>query len=137
MFVVHTLIEIQEALQERLGMVEDGNGRFQTIMNWTEQLLQEIRMTIPENQRDSMQRAAEDCDVKLVPKAIPDSGATIITKEDFRVLVNSARVKCADCFMDDNECDRCELFQLLSVILPMDDYHQMNLCCYNLGEWKN
>ena len=135
MFAVHTLIDVQEALKDRFSMVDDGEKRFQKIIETTEQLLQEIRMTIPENQRDSIQRTAEDCEVKLIPKAIPDGGATIINKEDYRALVDSARAKCMDCILDDNECEGCELFRLLTCVLPMDDYHAMNLCVYNLGEW--
>lgn len=137
MFAVHTLIEIQDTLKDRLGMVENGAERFREIVGATEQLLQEIRTTIPENQRDSIQRTAEDCEVKLIPKAIPDGGATIINREDFRALVNSARAKCAECFMDDSECEGCELFRLLTCVLPMDNYHQFNLCPYNIAEWKN
>ena len=137
MYVVDTLEDVKTGLAERIRMVENGEARYGEIAEKADAFLQEIRMTIPENQRDVLQRTIEDCRMRIVPKTMPDSTVLLMPKEEFRTLVDCAREKCRDCFLDDNECERCELFQQLTCILPMDDYHQMNLCPYNLGEWKN
>mgnify|MGYP007092202921 CR=1 FL=1 len=44
---------------------------------------------------------------------------------------------CVDCMDSDEECLKCRLYQLLTAILPLDDYHNGMLCPYNMGEWAN
>jgi len=137
MFVVHTLIDVQKDLNERLDMVDNGQERFSDLAKKADALLQEIRTTIPENQRDVLQRTIEDCKIRMVPKTMPDGNVVIVPKETFRTLVDSAKVRCNDCIYDDTECEQCDLFQLFTTVMPMDDYHIVNLCPYNLGVWKN
>lgn len=134
---VTTLDDLKKDLPDRLDMIQDGHERLNLIVAEADELLNDIRVTIPENQRRGLENVASDYQARLVPCATPGETNIVITYEEFRTLVDCARVACRDCTFDDNECEKCELYQLLTSILPMDDYHCMNLCPYNLGVWKN
>ena len=91
------------------------------------------------NYRGSILCLAEDTDyeMRLTPSATPSELNVIMAREEFRTLVDSAREKCRECVQDDTECEECGLYRLLTSIVPLDEYHSMNLCPYNLGRWKN
>lgn len=137
MYAVTILEDLQTDIGERLAMVENGMDRTNAIAKEADALLNEIRKTVPENQRMGIQNIADDYEIRLVPKATPGETNVIMAKEEFRQLVDCAKVKCMECTFDDEECEQCKLFKLLTSILPLDDYHSMNLCPYNLGKWKN
>ena len=75
--------------------------------------------------------------MRLAPKATPSKTSVVMQKEEYRSLVDMARIKCTECAEDDVSCEACELFQLLTVINPLDEYHGRFLCPYNLGKWRN
>ena len=77
-----------------------------------------------------------DFEIRLTPKMTPSKTSVVMQKDEFKELVDLARAKCRDCMDDDEECEKCKLFQLLTVLLPLDDYSGM-LCPYNMGEWAN
>ncbi len=132
------LCEMQDGLSdERIDMVENGRERMAKLAAEVEQLVDDLRVTIPENQRMNIHNTSMDCEMRLTPKATPSSVSVVIQKEEFRSLVDFARVQCLQCAETDTECEKCELYKLLTVILPLDDYHSTYLCPYNLGEWKN
>lgn len=137
MYAVTTLDDLQKDICDRLEMTGDGKSRLRTLAEEADKLLNEVRLTIPENQRMGIQNIADDCEMRVIPKATPGSASIIMSYDEFKELVDAARAKCKECILDDEECEKCELFQLLTSVLPMDDYHSMNLCPYNLGEWKN
>ena len=137
MYAATTLEDLRKDLLERLGMIDHGEDRMENASMCVDELLNDLRVTVPENQRINLQHTSEDYEVRLVPKQTPGNLNVIVTKEEFRQLVDCARAKCRECVLDDGECEECELYRLLTSILPLDDYHSMNLCPYNLGEWKN
>ena len=137
MYAVSVFEDLPQDLCDRIGMVRDGPERTQEIIDKSNSLLDELRVTIPENQRNSIQNTADDYIIRLTPNSSPGETNIILTKDEYRNLVDCARVKCRECILDDTECEGCELFQLLTTILPLNDYHSLNLCPYNLGEWKN
>ena len=137
MYAVTIFEDLQKDIEDRLRMVPDGRNRMAEIAQAADRLLYEVRVTIPENQRMSLQNTAKDYEIRLTPKATPEENNVIMTKEEFRELVDCARTKCKDCTLDDHECEECELYRLLTSVLPMSDYHDGFLCVYNLGEWAN
>ena len=137
MYVASVLEDIRVDLAERLTMIPDGQKRMDEFTKTADELLSELRVTAPENQRISMQNTATDYEMRLTPVTTPCSDNVLLTKEEFRELVDSARVRCRECTDDDSECEKCGLYQLLTSILPMESYHSLNLCPYNLGEWVN
>lgn len=136
-YIATVFDETRDELSERLGMLPDGKERMQSLSEETDTLLQELRMTIPMNQRMNLQNTACDFEIRLTPKASPTKTTVIMQKDEFKELVDCAREKCAICVEDDESCEKCKLFQLLTCILPVDDYHGQTLCPYNLGEWGN
>ena len=133
------LCELQNGLSdERIDMVENGRERLEKLSKEVEQLVDDLRVTIPENQRMNIHNTSLDCEMRLTPKATPSAVSVVIQKEEFRSLVDFARIQCLTCTESDTECEKkCDLYKLLTVILPLDNYHSTYLCPYNLGEWKN
>ena len=128
------LEDLKKDLVDRLEMVEDGKERLMELSEKTDRLLQDVRLTIPENQRMNLQNTASDFEIRLSPKLTPYKTNIIMQKDEFKELVDIARTKCRECTEDDESCEACELFQLLTVLLPLEEYDGM-LCPYNLGEW--
>jgi hypothetical protein len=126
--------DLKKDLADRLEMVEDGKERLMELSEKTDRLLQDVRLTIPENQRMNLQNTASDFEIRLSPKLTPYKTNIIMQKDEFKELVDIARTKCRECTEDDESCEACELFQLLTVLLPLEEYDGM-LCPYNLGEW--
>lgn len=137
MYAATILDELPVDIADRLNMVPDGISKLKHISELTDALLDELRVTIPENQRLNLQNTADDYEIRLTPKATPGKDNVLMMKEEFRTLVDASREKCMECTLDDNECSGCGLFKLLTSILPVDDYHARILCPYNLGKWGN
>ncbi len=137
MYVATTLEDLQKDLADRLGMLENGSERMKTVAELADRLLTDLRVTVPEDQRVSMENTGKDYEMRLAPKMTPCGNNVIMTADEFRALVDAAREKCRECVMDDTECENCELYRLLTCVLPIDDYHSINLCPYNLGKWAN
>lgn len=131
------LDDLKTDIADRLKMVEGGEERMARLSEETDQLLHELRLTVPENQRMNLQNTARDFEIRLSPKLTPYKTNLVMQKDEFKELVDYAREKCRDCTEDDESCSNCGLYQLLTVILPLDGYHDGMLCPYNLGEWGN
>lgn len=131
------LEDLQTEMAGRVAMVRDGPARLKKIAEETDELLNDIRLTVPWEQRIHLQNTAMDYEMRLAPKAQPSKTNVLVTKEEFRELVDAARAKCVDCSETDETCERCRLFQMLTVYLPLEDYHDGLLCPYNLKGWAN
>ena len=129
------LDDLQTEIADRLKMIDNGPERLKELSEQVDGLLNEIRLTIPENQRLNLQNTARDFEIRLTPKMTPTKTSVVMQKEEFKELVDHARKRCVDCMESDEDCEKCKLFQLLTVILPLEDYHDGMLCPYNLGEW--
>lgn len=136
-YVATVFEDVKAELSDRLGMVEHGPSAMEELSEKTDRLLNELRLTIPVNQRLNLQNTANEYEIRLTPKATPSKTTVIMQKDEFKELVDLARARCVDCMETDTACGKCKLFQLLTVLLPLDDYHDGMLCPYNMGEWKN
>ena len=132
-----SLNEAKDDLAERLKMIDGGPELMDQLAAGSVKLLTEIRMTIPERQRNSLANTAKDYEMRLVPKFTPSTTNVIVPKEEFRNLVDAAQVKCVDCMEPNENKHRCELFKLLQVVLPLEAYDTTFLCPYNRAEWEN
>ena len=137
MNLVSSLIFAKEDLSDRLNMIENGHELMDMISDGSMKLLTEIRMTIPEKQRASISNVAKDYEMRLVPKMTPSKISVVVDKEDFRCLVDAAQVKCQDCTELNEDCWKCNLFQLLQNVIPLEAYDTTFLCPYNRAEWEN
>ena len=131
------LEDLKADIADRLKMVDGGAERLNELSEKADGLLNDLRVTIPLNQRLNLQNTAQDFEIRLSPKAAPCKTSIVMQKKEFKELVDFARTKCRDCMDSDEECEKCGLFQLLTVLLPLDNYHDGMLCPYNLGEWAN
>lgn len=134
---VSALAETKDELSDRIAMIDGGQERIERLVTDSLDLLNDVRMTIPERQRLNLVNTARDYEIRLVPKLKPGSHNVIVEKEDFRRMVDAAQVKCRECVDDCEECKKCDLYQLLTVILPMDNYDGVMLCPYNMATWEN
>lgn len=135
--VATVLEDLQTEMADRFAMVKDGAERLKHVSEETDKLLDELRVTIPVNQRLNLQNTAQEYEVRLTPKATPTTTNVVMTKDEFREMVDYARSMCMDCMLNEKECQKCNLYQMLTVLLPLDDYNNGMLCPYNMGEWAN
>ena len=131
------LEDLKTDIAPRLAMVDNGQERMVKLSADADAMLHDLRLTIPEEQRHHLQNTAKDYEVRLAPKMSPFKTTVVMQKDEFKSLVDHARAKCMDCTEDDRSCEKCTLYKLLTVVLPMDDYHDSFLCPYNMREWGN
>lgn len=132
-----SLMESKDDLADRLEKIENGKERMESLATESLNLLNDIRSTIPEKQRNSLANTAEDYEMRLVPKFTPKKTSVVVCGEDFKTLVDAAQTKCASCAELNEECHECKLFQLLTTILPLDRYDTTMLCPYNMARWED
>jgi len=134
-YIASVLEDLKVDLADRLSMVDGGQEKMNILSESADSLLNDLRITIPVNQRMHLQNTAQEYEVRLSPKLTPYQTNVVMQKNEFKELVDHAREKCKNCTEDDKACWQCGLFKLLTVILPLEDYHDGLLCPYNLGEW--
>ena len=136
MNAVSILQDVKEELAERIGKTESGQAMADRIAEDSLKLLEELRVTIPENQRKNLYYVGLDQKMQMVPKLTPSGNNMIIPQGDFRELVDASRTQCGECAKDSDDCKACKLYQLYLTILPLDRYDGVFLCPYNLAVWK-
>lgn len=137
MYAITILEDMKDDMPERLKMVRNGEERLRVLTSGADELLNDLRVTVPMNQRVGIHNTAMDYEIRLTPKLTPSETNVVMTKEEFRQIVDAARAKCRDCADDNEECVKCELYRVLTSVLPLDDYDDSNLCPYNLARWGN
>lgn len=137
MNTVSSMMDSREELRDRVSRIENGPEMMDTMCEVSEKLLTEIRRTIPEKQRHSINNISKDMEMRMTPKSTPHKTMVLIDKEDFRTLIDAAQIKCRECTDDNEECKKCGLYQLLLVNLPLDRYDGTFLCPYNARDWEN
>ena len=137
MNTVSAMLDSRDELKDRVSRIDGGTELMDTMVDSADKLLTEIRRTIPENQRVSINNISKDMEMRMVPKMTPSKTTVLVQKEDFRQLVDAAQVKCRECTEDSTECRECGLFKLLQVVVPLERYDGTFLCPYNLAGWEN
>lgn len=137
MNTVSAMFDARDDLADRVSRIEGGPELMETMVNAADELLKEVRRTIPERQRTSINNISKDMEMRMVPKMTPSKTNVICGREDFRQLVDAAQIKCRECTEDSQTCNSCELYQVLTTVLPMDRYDDLFLCPYNMAGWEN
>ena len=137
MNTVSSMMDSREDLKDRVSRIDGGPELMDTMADSAEKLLTEIRRTIPEDQRVSINNVSKDMEMRMVPKMTPSKTTVVVQKEDFRQLVDAAQVKCRECTEDSEQCKVCGLFKLLKVVIPLESYDGTFLCPYNMAGWEN
>ena len=137
MNTVSAMMDSREELKDRVSRIEGGQELMNEMVDSSEQLLTEIRKTIPTSQRVSLNNISNDMEMRMVPKMTPSKTTVLVQKEDFRQLVDAAQVKCRECTDDSVQCRQCGLFKLLQSVVPLEKYDGTFLCPYNMAGWEN
>jgi ribonuclease D len=137
MNTVSAMMDSREELANRVSRIDGGKELMDTMVESSEKLLTEIRRTIPEDQRMSLNNISKDMEMRMVAKMTPSKTTVLVQKEDFRQLVDAAQVKCLECVDDNEQCKRCGLFKLLKNVVPLETYEGTMLCPYNMAGWEN
>lgn len=137
MGMVSSMTYMQEDLKDRLEMVADGPERMKQVLKDASALLQDVRETIPDNQRGNLARTALEYEIRMVPKLTPRRNNIVVEKEDLRVLVEGAQeARCTACVLDGKESRGCRLERALENVIPVNGYDG-ELCSYNMAPWEN
>jgi len=137
MNTVSAMMDSREELKDRVSRIEGGQELMNEMVDSSEQLLTEIRKTIPTSQRVILNNISKDMEMRMVPKMTPSKTTVLVQKEDFRQLVDAAQVKCRECTDDSVQCRQCGLFKLLQSVVPLEKYDGTFLCPYNMAGWEN
>ena len=137
MNTVSAMMDSREELANRVSRIDGGKELMDTMVESSEKLLTEIRRTIPEDQRMSLNNISKDMEMRMVAKMTPSKTTVLVQKEDFRQLVDAAQVKCRECVDDSEQCKACKLFKLLKIVVPLETYEGTMLCPYNMAGWEN
>jgi len=137
MNTVSSMMDSREELKDRTSRIDGGAELMDTMVESADKLLMELRRTIPEDQRVSINNISKDMEMRMVPKMTPSKTTVLVQKEDFRQLVDAAQVKCRECTDDSEQCKACGLFRLLKVVVPLERYDGTFLCPYNMAGWEN
>lgn len=137
MNAVSSMMDSRDDLKDRCSKIEGGTEMMEQMVEVSERMLTELRKTIPENQRVSLNNIAKDMEMRMVPKATPSKTSVIMQKEELKALVDAAQVQCRECVLDGDECGTCELYKVLTSVLPLDRQGNNMLCPYNMAVWEN
>lgn len=126
----------KDDLVKRLKIIPDGEARMNQVSIDITELFRDIVGTITHKQRKALQNSASDYDIQLVPKMMPAKTSVAVSKEDLTTLINAARQKCMYCSLGGDDVKKCDLYNLLEVLVPLNDYGSSDIICpYTYQEW--
>lgn len=140
MFLMNTvsaMLDFKKDLSDRLDRIDNGHELMDTMCDCALKVLEEVRRTIPENQRVSVNNITKDMEMRMVPKMTPSKINVIMPSDELRELVDAAQVRCRDCVEDGEECKSCGLYRVLTSVVPLEKHGETMLCPYNMAEWEN
>lgn len=137
MNTVSAMLDAKKDLAERLDRIDGGHELMDTMCDSALKVLEEVRKTIPENQRVSVNNVTKDMEMRMVPKMAPTKTNVIMPREELRELIDAAQVKCRDCVEDGEECKACGLYKVLTSVVPLEKHGETMLCPYNMAVWEN
>lgn len=134
---ISSIAYAQEDLASRLECVPNGKCRWRLMLGHLRALLNDLLGTVPEKQRKSIRNTMHDMEQRLVPKYTPMDNRVVLPAHDVGYLVEQAKKEmCTSCVLTDDECRKCELYQILEAAVPLDDYGNGGICPYNMLKWE-
>lgn len=127
------LIEGQETLRERLGMIPGGWRRFRLAVTTVEKLLDDIYGTMPVKTLQHMQRLCQYGQIIIRPKPMVKLGdeVQIVGESELKVIINSCvENECAICVKTLAEQKGCRLRKALMHIAPTAELPRDGHCTY-------
>lgn len=133
---VSSICYAEEDLDKRLESIPAGKQRMHMLVGMARSIYYALRGTVPMRQRRQIQHAAEDLEVRMVPKMTPQKVTVTLDKETAKELVDAAQVKCIDCLKENDESNDCKLCQILSTVVPLNSYDSF-YCPYSTANWED
>ena len=127
------LIEGQEILKERLGLIPGGWRRFRLAVTTVERLLDAIYATLPIRTLKHMNRLCQYGQIIVRPKPAVKLGdeVQIVGEEELKVIINSCVAnECAICVKDRAGQKGCRLRKALAHIAPVEKLNWDGRCNY-------
>lgn len=124
-------------LKDRLECIPNGRVRFRLMLGQLRAICNDLIGTTTIKQAKQIRNVMNDMELRMVPKFSASTSRMVLDKEQATFLVEAAKeAKCAACILDGEECRRCELYQLLEAVTPLDNWSGTGLCPYNHDDWK-
>lgn len=140
--IIATFSEWHKALgylKKNLEMIPDGVERMNRVCNDMQEMYEDILGTVTKDQLKHIMSIIHDCEIVIRNKSVTNcTGNNVrMTIDEAKALVQAARFGgyCTECFMESPECETCALFNVLSAVIPLDDYSGV-LCPYNTAKWE-
>ena len=125
----------KDDLKRRVDSIPNGKKRMQMSVGGLRSVLDDIIGTITVQQAKHLRNVMTDYELRLVPKLTPITTNIVLSKEEAKFLMDSARAKCYGCVEDNNECKKCRLYKLMETLVPLERYEGL-ICPYSLAEWE-
>jgi len=125
----------QEDLAERLECIPHGKARYRLALGALRSVVDDLIGTVSKAQCKQIMGTMRDYEMRLVPKATPQTSNIVMTREAGVELMELAREKCHGCVEDGEGCRKCRLYQILEATTPLDDYGDGLICPYALAVW--
>ena len=129
------LLDVQDDMQSRLGMIENGPERWNELTNRTTELVTDMLSTCPPSQRTRLVNGIRDYKIELLPIHTPMDTKVMLPREQVKKLVDLAKYRCQSCTDSEKEAEKCPLYQWLIAEVPTDIQGNGLLCPYNLADW--
>ena len=122
---------VSNDLADRLKEVPHGTWMWRCGMGLIKSVCNDIVGTIPVKQAKQIKGVCDNYEIRLVPKLASKDRSIILDAEMGRELISLAQEGCRICSKTAEEAEKCQLFNLLTAITPLDDYDRYGLCPYN------
>lgn len=126
----------RDDFQKRLECIPAGKQRMNMLFGLARSLFRDLQGTVPEKQLRQIRNAADDLEVRMVPKLTPAKTTVTLDKDIAMELVDAAQVKCTDCLKENEEARDCKLCKLLEVVVPLNRYDTF-YCPYSGVSWED
>lgn len=122
-----------------LDLVPNGKERFASMRNQFKQLNDEILSVTPKKQKVQIGHSMLQNEIRLCAKPVASSHQREALTVDFFTLKGIIDIaqeeRCIGCILDNEECKKCELFNVLTCIVPLESYEGHYCPYYKIG-WK-
>ena len=133
---VNSVAYAKDDLQKRLERIPNGKRRWNLMLGQLRALLNDIIGTVPKKQCNTIKNVMNDMELRMVPKFSPGGNRVSMGVEDLSLLVNAAKKDyCLSCIRNGDECKKCELYQVLESIAPLNDWGSSTICPYMREDW--
>lgn len=114
--------------------VPNGKEKIEVAVELLHEILNGIMETVTDPQMRQLDIVSKEMGIVIKPTiATGYNPSTVLSQEEKQILVDAARDgKCSTCIADNKECNRCELYGLLTAIQPLIEYKGY-MCPYSKG----